>query len=446
MKKIDSFKFKLYIGLRYITQSLKKEKRGFIFFSLFGGIGIGFAVLVVVLSIMNGFQENHISRRIEIGSYHISIFKKNNDRFNIKEALELKKDLYNNFKEIEAIVPYSDREIILKTTTKFFSGVSEVEIIKLRAVDPDEVVKDSRFNKFFTIQNGKFNINDYSILIGTELSQRLSVIVNMDLYLTPDISLRSAKMEGIPFKIRGLYNTNSYDYDRYWGFISIYSLAPLTGSIDIDSIGIKLKDKKDQKRLVFKLKKILGANYLIEEAEDINRGYFAALKLEKALILFLFIMIFLMVSINTFGALKLTVIEKKIDIAILKAIGTTPKDIEIIYLLESIIIGFLGTLFGIITGIFIAYNISNIFILIEIIVNTILRYLEYILEFAIPGISFGNLVIYDSSVYYQTSFLVKIDYFELVSISFIVIAMTIIAGYIPISKSSSLKPNEIIRS
>ncbi|HOJ63877.1 MAG TPA: ABC transporter permease [Spirochaetota bacterium] len=445
MKKIDSLKFNLYSGLRYITQSAKKEKRGFIFFSLFFGVAIGLAVLIVVLSIMNGFQENHISRRIEIGSYHISIFKKN-EKFKIKEALKLKEILYNNFKEIEAVVPYADREIIFKTTKKFFSGISEVEIIKLRAIDPEEVIKDSRFNKFFTIQNGKFDLSDYSILIGTELSQRISVIVNMDLYLTPDISLRSAKSEGIPFKIKGLYNTNSYDYDRYWGFISIYSLAAITGNIDIDSIGIKLKDKKLQKRLLLNLKKILGEDYIIEEAEEINKGYFAALKLEKALILFLFIMIFLMVSINTFGALKLTIIEKKIDIAILKALGTTPHDIEIIYLLESIIIGFLGSFFGILIGTFIAYNISNIFNFIELIINVILRYLEYLLAYAIPGISLGKVVIYDSSIYYQTSFLVKVDYFEITLISFLVITMTIVAGYIPIAKASYLKPNEIIRS
>ena len=122
MKKKEKILFKLYIGLRYISQSLNKNKRSFIFFSLFLTVAIGLSVLIVVLSIMNGFQENHISRKIEIGSYHVSIFKKDN-KFKLEEVLELKSKLYKDFKEIEAVVPYSDKEIIFKTTKKFFSGI-----------------------------------------------------------------------------------------------------------------------------------------------------------------------------------------------------------------------------------------------------------------------------------------------------------------------------------
>ena len=120
-------------------------------------------VLVVVLGIMNGFQNNHISRRIEIGSFHINITKNSFKTFTLSEALSFKKELYDNFNELEAVVPYTDKEIVLKVVKSLYV---EEEIIKLRAVDPDEIIKDSRFLKYFNITYGEFDFSEYSILLG----------------------------------------------------------------------------------------------------------------------------------------------------------------------------------------------------------------------------------------------------------------------------------------
>lgn len=441
-KTIQSFRFKYFIAERYINKRSKK-KINIIFTFLFLGISLGLAVMIVVLGIMNGFQENHISRRIEIGSFHINISKNNFKSFELDEANDLKYALYERFSELEAVIPYSDKEIVFQVDRKIFK---DIQILKLRAIDETEIIKDSRFSKFFEIVDGKFEFSPYSILIGEPMSERLSAGVNNYLLLTPDISLRSYKSDGIPFSIAGVFKTGSYDYDRYWGFISIYSLIPLTGKADIDSIGIKLKNTRDEKKVLLKLKNLLGDNYKISTAEELNKGYFAALRLEKAMIIFLFMIIFLMVAINTFGALKLILIEKKKDISILKAIGAKPEDIDVIYTLESIIIGFSGCLFGCILGFFISYNISNIFKVVETIINLLLSYIMLLLEFALPGLYFQPVVIYDTSIYYQSGFIIKIEFVETLIITFVVILMTIISAFIPVYKASKLKPNEILRS
>ncbi|HOV14781.1 MAG TPA: ABC transporter permease, partial [Spirochaetota bacterium] len=315
---------------------------------------MGLMVLIVVLGIMNGFQENHISRRIEIGSFHINISKKDFKTFSLKEVLEFKKTLYDNFNEFEAVVPYTDREIILKIEK---SAYVEDQIIKLRAIDPDEIIKDTKFLKYFKITYGKFDLSEYSALIGEALGYKILSRIGAQISLTPDLSLASLKNNGVPFNVSGFYYTGSYDYDRYWTFISLYGLAALTGKIDIENVGIKLKDKSKQKEVLKKLNLFLKNGYDIQTDEDINRGFFAALKLEKAMILFLFIMIFIMVAINTFGSLKLTISEKRKNIAILKALGTKPKDIEIIFLIGTLLVSFLGSLTGVILGCFVVYNV-----------------------------------------------------------------------------------------
>lgn len=441
-KAIDILKFRLFVANRYMNDK-SGNKGSLIFISLFLGLSIGLSVMIVVISIMNGFQDNHISKRIEIGSSQINISKEDNKSFTVSEIKSLKETLYGKFNQIESVVPYSDREIIFQVDRNIFQ---EIQILKLRALDPDEIVKDTRFNKYFQIINGKFQLGEYDILIGGPLSERVTVRVGDELLLSPDISLRSYKNRGIPFNIGGIFETGSYDYDRYWGFISIYSLLPLTGKISIDNVGIKLKNRSSQKYLIRDIKALLGDEYRVLSAEEMNKGYFAALKLEKVMIIFLFMIIFIMVSLNTYGALKLSLAEKKKDISILKAIGAGPEDIDMIFTVESVIIGFLGCFSGVVLGFLIGNNISNIFEILESIINLTLAYIEYLLEFAIPGLSFQPVVIYDTSIYYQTSFVIKIGFFETLSIAFVVLIMTVTSAFIPVFRASKLKPNEILRS
>jgi lipoprotein-releasing system permease protein len=441
-KYFNSLKFQLFIGRRYINSKKNNKKPNVIFLSLFAGIALGLTVLIVVLGIMNGFQENHISRMIEIGSFHASISRKDMKPMEPVETGLIKSKLYG-LDYIEAAVPYSDKEVIIKINKRDFSGE---QIIKLRAIDPDEIKKDRHFAKYFKIKSGTFDLSENSILLGDALSYKVTGKIGVPVFLTPDIGINSFKNEGIPFVIKGYFYTGSYDYDRYWCFISSGALKNLSGKVYADNIGIKFKDQGKADRLTKSISKILGNGYLVQSAEEINRGFFAALKIEKAMILFIFGMIFLMIATNTFGALKLTLIEKKKDISILKAIGAQRRDIQIIFLVESLFIGFAGCFTGSMLGFFIVYNVTNFFKITEFVINSVLSYVSYVLEFVIPGINFIPVTLYDSSIYYQSEFLVKLDFSEIITISLVVIVMTVLAAFLPVNRASKLKPNEIIKN
>ena len=434
-----NFKFRMYTG----SKLMGKNSGAPIFAALFAGIAGSFAVLLVVIGVMNGFQDNYITRRVEIASYHASLMPIDNkqgctyDRTIIDE-------LYRQISEIEAAVPFCDRDIIILFRNKIDS---DRQPVKLRAVDPEELRKDSRFNELFNITHGNLDLSQDKIVLGEELGWReLSFArINSAVYLTPDISLQTLagkkEKDAGEFRVSGYFNTGSYDYDRYWAFISLSSFFKLTETNQIDNIGLKFKKGVNRRVVTEKIRNLpLLKEYGLEikTAEETNSAYFAALRLEKTMIMFLFVIIFLMVATNIFGTLRLTILEKKEKILILKALGTVPRDIEQIFLFESFILAFGGATVGMLLGIFISHNILNIFAVAEFFINSLLA-------IAIPTEIFEPIVIYDTSIYYQTDFLVKFGFSELAIMYFSIVLLTLLSAYIPVTKAARLRPNKILQ-
>ncbi len=431
----------MFLAMRYLISKKNNNRLDIIFFAIFLGAALGNMVLIVVIGVMNGFQENHISRRIEVGSYHIVISKKDYKNFSLAESHEIKKKIYDSINGVSVVIPYSDREIIIKKANN--SGVNEQRILKLRAVDYDEIVKDSSFFKYFEIIDGKFDLSNFSILVGEPIKEWLGLNLEEKLYITPDISMISYKSEGIPFYIGGFFRTGSYDYDMYWGFISLDSKILLTGKGDVETIGVKCRDRKDSEKVRAELKKLLNNDELIFHTdEEINETFFNTLKLEKNMIVLIFIMIFAVIATNIFGGMKLKIIEKRRDIAILKAVGATPNDINSVFLLQSVIVIFFAILVGLFLGCFVVNNIINIFSVTENVLNSVIDIINNYFNYMV----FDHVLIYDSSVYYQSAFLVKLDFLELSLLSSLIFFMVLVGSYLPLNSISKLKPNEVLHS
>lgn len=434
-----NFKFRMYTG----SKLMGKNSGAPIFAALFAGIAGSFAVLLVVIGVMNGFQDNYIIRRVEIASYHASLMPIDNKQGCTYDKTIID-ELYRQIPEIEAAVPFCDRDIIILFRNKIDS---DRQPVKLRAVDPEELRKDSRFNELFNITHGNLDLSQDKIILGEELGWReLSFArINSAVYLTPDISLQTLagkkEKDAGEFRVSGYFNTGSYDYDRYWAFISLSSFFKLTETNQIDNIGLKFKKGVNRRVVTEKIRNLpLLKEYGLEikTAEETNSAYFAALRLEKTMIMFLFVIIFLMVATNIFGTLRLTILEKKEKILILKALGTVPRDIEQIFLFESFILAFGGATVGMLLGIFISHNILNIFAVAEFFINSLLA-------IAIPAEIFEPIVIYDTSIYYQTDFLVKFGFSELAIMYFSIVLLTLLSAYIPVTKAARLRPNKILQ-
>lgn len=435
----DRLIFRIFMGLKFINNG--KGKNNLIFMTLFAGISGGLAILIVVIGVMNGFQDSYISRRIEIGSYHADIIV-NTDKYSdqhedtkIKNYDEIVETIYKNVPEVKSCTPYADREVILLFTNGFDT---DKQPVKLRAVKWEELSKDTKFMEYFKITDGELNLAGNGILLGEELAwKEMGLARNgSEIYLTPDISLKSISAEGVPFQIRGSFKTESYDYDRYWVFIGFDGFKALTGIDAADGVGIKFKNSKLHKAGIEKIRRILGDKFIVRDSETINKAYFSALKLEKTMITLLFAAIFIVVGINIFGALKLTILEKRDSILILKAIGLTPSDIEAVFLMESFILAVGGSVTGTLIGVFISHNILNIFGIFEFIINTIL-YISH------PEFAFTPIKLYDTTIYYQTDFLIKFYPIELILTNIGIVTLTLLSAVIPVTRASRIRPDEI---
>ena len=191
-----NFKFRMYTG----SKLMGKNSGAPIFAALFAGIAGSFAVLLVVIGVMNGFQDNYITRRVEIASYHASLMPIDNKQGCTYDKTIID-ELYRQIPEIEAAVPFCDRDIIILFRNKIDS---DRQPVKLRAVDPEELRKDSRFNELFNITHGSLDLSQDKIVLGEELGWReLSFArINSAVYLTPDISLQTlaGKKEKVFFR------------------------------------------------------------------------------------------------------------------------------------------------------------------------------------------------------------------------------------------------------
>ncbi len=440
-KLIEKISLILFLNKRFVSIRGRDKKTIIIFNSILWGLTIGLAVLIVVIGVMNGFQESHISRRIEIGSFHISMQRRNG--YLTDEDIEaVKNELYKN-ENVTAVTPFIDKQIIIKSYERPYL---EPNVIKLRAFDPQEMAKDQVFMRYLRRYDSSFILDGYDVIIGSELAGKINAGINRYILLTPDISLSSIKNEGIPFRITNIFSTGSYDYDRYWAYISLESLSAIS-RVYYDRIGIKLYDYSKVKSVIDLINSKYNDEYIIYTAEDMNSGFFNALRIEKGIMSLIFGLIFIMISINTLGAVRFSIMSKKQSIGILKALGAGESDLLFVFILQSVTIGFTASLIGVVSGIFLAYNIESIFKVIEWFLQRFFAFIFFVFERLIGGYPFDpfSIKIYDSTIYYQSAIPVKISCVEVLIMAGFVFFITVFAALFPIYSASKLKPNSIIR-
>ena len=401
-------------------------------------ISFGVITLITVLSIMNGFHSTFKKKILETNTYHLMIqpsYGENYDIDNIKTIL-------TKNKEIISVVPYYNGEGIVKSR-----WVTRGIVIK--AFPGDVFSLDEGFRREIKITDGVFDLSqDDNIILGEELAieagTRIGDYVPVLTFKGDEIAL--AKPTFKLFRVTGLFKTGYWEYDKNMAYISLdaaYTLFGITPN-DLD-IGIKVDN-------IYRVDRTL--NWIRENAEeslyvltwmDINRPLFEALQNEKVGIGFVVMLIIVSGAFNVIGSLVMTVMDKKKEIGILKAIGTRPSLITQIFVIDGLYIGIIGTLIGVFVGFFLTINIEAIFNFFESVVNG-LRDIVYNL-FLLPfGIHMPrDFEILSDSIYYLEGVPVEIHFKDVLVISILAVLISVIAAYYPAKKASKTKPVETIR-
>ncbi len=426
-------KLPLYLAKRYLIAKWSLMSTLSILMISFGVI-----TLITVLSIMNGFHNTFRKKILETNSYHLVIQPSYKTGYSLDNSISI---LSNN-KEIISIVPYFDGEGIIRS-----SYISRGLIIK--ALPGDVMIRDGGFSREIRVPQGIFDLSDTGkIVIGEELAKEAGVhpgdYVSILTFSGSDIS--NPKPQFNLFQVAGTFKTGYWEYDKNMAYVSLEAAYRLFGiGRDDLSIGLKIKSIFKADRVVEWLHGNLTESHYIFTWMDINRPLFEALHNEKVGIAFVVMLIIVSGAFNIIGSLVMTVMDKKREIGILRAIGARPSLITQVFVMDGIYIGFIGTLIGVFTGFLLTLNIEKIFNFFEKVVNAIreIIYLLYFIPLNRPPLP--RFEILSDSIYYLEGVPVEIHFKDVIIISVLALALSVLAAYYPARKASLMKPVETIR-
>jgi lipoprotein-releasing system permease protein len=205
--------------------------------------------------------------------------------------------------------------------------------------------------------------NRPGIILGKELSMRLGVFLGDSInVISPVGEIKSLTMTPKirPFTVVGIFESGMFEYDSSLSYISLEEAQKFFGLGDtVSGIQVKVNDVFLAQNVAQRLEATLGLNYMARDWMQLNRNLFSALKLEKTMMFLLLVLITLVASFNIVGTLTMIVNEKQREIAILKAMGATPRSIMKIFMLNGLVIGLVGTGIGVPLGYSFLWLIEN---------------------------------------------------------------------------------------
>ncbi len=345
------------IGLRYVSakrKSVGKKRDGFLsFISTLSmvGIALGVASLIIVLSVMNGFQKEVRDKMLSVLS-HVEIRAQGGIENWQEMATFLSKQ--NHIIGVSPIL-YSQGLIIR-------SGM--MRGMELRGIEPDteklvsDIPAQISGGAIQLIQQGSFNIAlgvELAQSLGVQKGDRISVMVPQG-DLTPAGVLPRQKS----FTVVGLIDSGHFEYDSSLAVIHWKDAGALTQNLYPTGLRVKLDNMYLAPEVSSNLNGALPAGMIAMDWSMQNRTWFAAVKTEKRMMFIILAMIIAVAAFNLVSTLVMTVTDKQADIAILRTMGASARMIQKIFFVQGMAIGILGSIFGVLLGVMVSINIDVI--------------------------------------------------------------------------------------
>jgi lipoprotein-releasing system permease protein len=343
----------LYIGFRYTRAKRRNHFISFISLISMLGIALGVMALIVVLSVMNGFEKELRNRILGMVS-HVTISS-------FDRRLEDWHSLSERVSTHESVIgsaPYVEAEAML-------SNGSSVSGSLIRGIDPDfenqvsEIHQHMTFGKLTDLKPGA-----YGIVLGTGLASSLDVVPGDRItMITPQST--ASPVGFLPrlrrFEVVGLFKIGVYEYDRSSALIHTTDASRLF-RMDGDVSGLRLRlDDMDEAPLIRNnLRDLAGLEYWVSDWTRRHSNYFKAVRTEKTVMFIILSLIVAVAAFNIVSTLVMVVTDKQADIAILRTIGLSPLSVMLVFMVQGTLIGVIGTLLGLGGGVLLASYIDVI--------------------------------------------------------------------------------------
>jgi lipoprotein-releasing system permease protein len=410
--------YELAVGLRYTRARRGAGRNSFISFialTSMAGIALGVAALIVVLSVMNGFQEELRNRILSVAS-HIEVRgvpSLTNDAAVARAALQ--------DPHVKAAAPYVLGQAMLSA-----GGANRGVLV--RGIDPvrESTVADigqhMRVGSLDALTPGGFGI-----VLGADLARGLGVRLGETVVIiTPQGTLTAAGT--LPrlksFTVVGVFEVGMYEFDSGLALIDLEDAKKLYRIDGVSGVRLKLDDLYAAPRVARDLVGRLSVDAEIRDWTMSHANFFRAVQIEKRVMFIILTLIIAVAAFNIVSAQVMTVTDKEADIAILRTLGASPGSITAIFMIQGGLIGFIGTLLGVVGGVLLALN-----------VGTVLPAIERMF----------SVQFLDKTVYYINELPSDLQTADVITIAGIALVLALLATIYPAWRAAKVNPAEALR-
>lgn len=407
----------IFIGLRYTRARRRNHFISFISMTSMLGIALGVLALITVLSVMNGF-EKEIRERILGFASHATISGPGGRLAEWSTVATAAR----SHPRVLAVAPYVEAQAML-TVGASVKGVLVRGVLPSAEPAVSDVSQHMLSGDIHALQPRR-----YGIILGSELAQSLGVVLGEKLTMVvPQAQVTPAGI--LPrlrrFTLVGVFRVGMNEYDHGLGLIHIEDAARLVRlGDDVSGVRIKLDDLFVAPAVARQVALNLDGLYYVTDWTRQHANFFRALRLEKRM---MFIILFLIVAVAAFNivsTLVMVVTDKQSDIAILRTLGLSPRRVMVVFIVQGVVIGLIGTLLGALGGIALALHLEQI----------------------VPAIeSLMGAKLFPEDVYYINELPSDMHWSDVTAISALAFALTLLSTLYPAWRASRTHPAQALR-
>ena len=414
-------RFETFVAMRYLRGKRKTRFISLITFISIAGVSVGVIALIVVMSVMTGFD---IALRETIIGNRAHLTVMNSMGKPITDVDKVVEELKTLTPEIVGVGPILQVEALLKrgqyTTGAFVLGM-----------DPEREQEVTDIARNLTHEDGRMYgegelPGDKEIVLGYRLAYRLGARVGSEIAVITD------KPTVTPFGVRpgnqvfltvsGISQARMSDFDNLYAFVDVETAQMLTGREGVDAVHVKLSDAFRAADIAALVEEKLP--YRAETWYESQEAFFQALEQEKIAMFIILVFIVLVAAFNITSTLIMIVMEKRRDIGILRTLGSSSWSILAIFIIEGLLIGLTGTIIGVVFGVLLAHNM-----------NPVAEFVAWML----------GVDLFNSTIYYFDGIPVAIVIADIVWITISSVILTFVSTLYPAWSASRLNPVDALR-
>lgn len=406
--------FERFVASRYLRSKRKESFISVIAAFSFTGIMLGVATLIIVMSVMNGFRHELISRILGING-HINV-----------QGQPIVQNYEQVIPEIEGVngvidaIPYIEGQVLLQTRNVSRGGI--VRGMRTQDIEKNKLVFDN-------IVSGDLNLFEgNAVFIGRGMASKLGLSIGSRLTLFSSES-KVSPFGTVPKTVRpivaGIFDIGMYEYDNNFIFMPLDTAQVFFNQKGrVSLIQIKATSAENLDVIKEDLQEVLGPYAIITDWKRNNGSFFNALQVERNVMFLILTLIILVAAFNIISSLIMLVKDKGKEIAILRTIGASRASIMRIFIMTGASIGMFGTLAGSTLGILFAVNIEHI-----------RRFLE----------SLSGTELFSPEIYFLSKLPAIIDWGEVTTVVLMALVLSLLATIYPAWRASNLDPVEALR-